>query len=303
MDHVTILGCGSALPIGNRFPSAQVLKHKASFFLIDCGEGTQSRLREQKIPYSKISHIFISHLHGDHFFGLPGLLSSFHLLGRKNPLKLFGPPGLMEILNLQFKYSATFLNYEIEFVEVEKKEKHLIFESKSIEVFAFPLNHRIACHGYLFKEKKKPSNLIVKRIEAYQIPNFKRANIKLGADFIGEDGTVVPNCELTTPAAAPKSYAYCSDNRIKQSVKKYLEGVNVLYHETTFMENETDRAKKTFHSTTIQAATLAKDLSVDTLIMGHYSARYKDLNPLLLECKSIFENVVLGKEGLRYDFN
>lgn len=303
MDYVTILGCGSALPIGNRFPSAQVLKHKAGYFLIDCGEGTQSRLREQQIPYSKISHIFISHLHGDHFFGLPGLLSSFHLLGRKNPLKLFGPPGLMEILNLQFKYSATFLNYEIEFFPIEKKEKHLIFESKSIEVFAFPLNHRIACHGYIFKEKKKPSNLIVKRIEAYNIPNYKRANIKLGADFICEDGTVVPNSELTTPAAAPKNYAYCSDNRIKQSVKKYLEGVDVLYHETTFMENETDRAKKTFHSTTIEAAKLAKELSVETLIMGHYSARYKDLNPLLLECKSIFENVILGKEGLRYDFN
>lgn len=302
MDFVKILGCGSALPVKDRNPSAQALKHKERFYLIDCGEGTQVRLREAKISFSKIDHIFISHLHGDHFFGLPGLLSSFHLLGRTKQVHLYGPPGLKEILDLQFKWSATYLNYELVFHPVQSKKKALIFESKSLSVYSFPLNHRIPCTGYLFEEKPKPAHLIIEKIEAHEVPKFLRANIKKGADFVMENGTVIPNKELTRPSSPPVSYAYCSDNRIKTSLKKDLEGVDVLYHETTFLDSEKVRAKKTYHSTAQEAAVLAKELEVKTLITGHYSARYEDLQPLLKECQEVFENVVLGKEGLEFKF-
>lgn len=303
MEYVRILGCGSALPVGNRFPSAQVIKSNEKFFLIDCGEGTQLRLREAKIPFNRISHIFITHLHGDHFFGLPGLLSSLHLLGRTKPLKLFGPKGLMEILNLQFKLSGTILKYPLEYTEVGGKEKILLWENKSIEVHSFPLNHRIRCHGYFFQEKRKPNRLIVSKIQEYNIPEYLRNNIKNGADFETKEGQIIPNEELTFPSDDPVSFAYCSDNRIKNKLASYLKGVDFIYHEATFRQKELDRAIKTYHSTAEEAAKLAKQLGVKKLIIGHYSARYQELDELLEEATNVFPDTVLGEEGLVFPFN
>lgn len=302
MEFLKILGCGSALPIGNRFPSAQVIKDKERYLLIDCGEGTQLRLRESKISFNRITHIFISHLHGDHFFGLPGLLSSFHLLGRTKDLFLYGPKGLMEILELQFKLSGTNLKYNIVFRQVRGPAKSLIMEDSSIEVHSFPLNHRIRCHGYFFQEKKKPATLLIEKIREYHIPDHFRTNIKNGSGYELSTGEVVPHEELTTAAPEPISYAYCSDNRIKESLKEKIKGVDYLYHETTFMESEKERAKKTYHSTTMEAAELAKSLNVKKLIIGHYSARYQDLKPLLEECQVVFEPTILGYEGFKLSF-
>ena len=303
MEFLRILGCGSALPVGNRYPSAQIIKNKERYLLIDCGEGTQLRIREAKISFNRITHIFISHLHGDHFFGLPGLLSSFHLLGRTKELYLYGPKGLMEILELQFKLSGTTLRYQIIFTEVKCSDKKLIMEDNSIEVYSFPLNHRIRCHGYFFQEKKKPASLLSEKIKEYSIPDFVRGKIKLGCDYVMDNGRVIPHSELTIPAPNPVSYAYCSDNRIKEKLKGLLQGVDYLYHETTFMESEKDRAKKTYHSTASEAGFLAKDLGVKQLIIGHYSARYQNLKPLLEECQEVFENTVLGYEGFELSFN
>jgi ribonuclease Z len=302
LDFIKILGCGSALPFGNRYPSAQIIKNREHYLLIDCGEGTQLRIREAKISFNRITHIFITHLHGDHFFGLPGLLSSFHLLGRIKDVKLYGPKGLMEILELQFKLSGTTLRYQIVFTEISGTSKKLIMEDSSIEVYSFPLNHRIRCHGYFFQEKKKPATLLVDKIKEYSIPDFLRNNIKGGADFEMKNGRVIPHKELTTPAPKPISFAYCSDNRIKEKLKGLLQGVDYLYHETTFMETEKDRAKKTYHSTASEAAMLAKDLGVKKLIIGHYSARYQNLKPLLQECLEVFEHTVLGYEGFELSF-
>lgn len=298
MDFVKILGAGSALPVGKRSPTAQIIKNNENFFLIDCGEGTQLRIRENKVSFNRITHIFISHLHGDHFFGLPGLLSSFHLLGRTREVHLFGPKGLMEILDLQFKLSGTYLRYKINFTEVKGVNKSMIWEDKSIEVYSFPLNHRIDCHGYFFQEKKKPNHLIFQKLQAYSIPKHFLNNIKQGDDFVQENGKVISNEELTRPAAPPLSYAFCSDNRIKESLKEHIAGVDFLYHETTFMDSEKERAVKTFHSTAREAGKLAKAIDVKTLIIGHYSARYPVLEPLLKECQEEFENTILGTEGL-----
>jgi ribonuclease Z len=302
LEFLKILGCGSALPVGNRYPSAQIIKNKERYLLIDCGEGTQLRIREAKISFIRITHIFITHLHGDHFFGLPGLLSSFHLLGRTKDLYLYGPKGLMDILELQFRLSGTALRYQIIFTEVSGSEKTLIMQDNSIEVYSFPLNHRIKCHGYFFQEKQRPATLLVKKIKQYSIPDFVRGKIKEGADYIMENGTVITHEELTTPAPKPVSFAYCSDNKIKQKLKELLRGVDYLYHEATFMESEKERAKKTYHSTASEAATLAKDLGVKQLIIGHYSARYQNLQPLLKESQQVFKNTVLGYEGFEFSF-
>ncbi len=302
MEFLKILGCGSALPIGTRYPSAQIIKNKEQYWLIDCGEGTQLRIREAKIPFIRITHVFITHLHGDHFFGLPGLLSSFHLLGRTKDLYLYGPKGLMEILELQFKLSGTVLRYGIVYCQVRGSDKNLIMEDDSIQVFSLPLNHRIRCYGYFFQEKKRPAKLLPEKLNEYEIPSFLRKNIKEGADFVTQEGQVIPNQELTIPSPDPISFAYCSDNRIKNKLRDLLEGVDYLYHETTFMENEKERAKKTYHSTTIEAAELAKYLGVKKLIIGHYSARYQNLTPLLQECKKAFDGTVLGYEGFTLSF-
>ena len=302
MNVLKILGCGSALPVGTRLPSAQLLEDNGRYFLIDCGEGTQLKIRENKISFNRITHIFISHLHGDHYFGLPGLLSTFQLLGRTAELNLFGPKELMDILNLQFKLSKTYLNYPLIFKAVEGTEKTLIWEDKFINVYSFPLNHRIQCSGYFFQELKKPNHLRIDMLEAYNIPHYLRGKIKEGADFTTENGEVIPHNKLTKPSENPISFAYCSDNRVSAKDLVNLKGVDYLYHETTFLHQDVDKAIKTFHSTAKEVAELAKKLAVKKLVIGHYSARYGNLKDFQIECQKEFENVIIGKEGLELRF-
>ena len=302
MNVLKILGCGSALPVGTRLPSAQLLEDNGRYFLIDCGEGTQLKIRENKISFNRITHIFISHLHGDHYFGLPGLLSTFQLLGRTAELHLFGPKELMDILNLQFKLSKTYLNYPLIFKAVEGTEKTLIWEDKFINVYSLPLNHRIQCSGYFFQELKKPNHLRIDMLEDYNIPHYLRGKIKEGADFTTENGEVIPHNKLTKPSENPISFAYCSDNRVSSKDLFNLKGVDYLYHETTFLHQDVDKAIKTFHSTAKEVAELAKKLAVKKLVIGHYSARYGNLKDFQIECQKEFENVIIGKEGLELRF-
>lgn len=303
MDYVQILGCGAALPVRGRFPSAQVVKSKQQFFLVDCGEGTQVRLREEGISFAKINHIFISHLHGDHYLGLVGLLSSFHLLGRKKDLHLYCPKDLKEVIEVQLKAGNTELNYKVHYHFTNGDEKQEIFKSDDISVYSFPLNHRIDCTGFLFQEEIKDLPLKSEKLAEFDVPKSLRAGIKKGANYVRSDGTVIPNSELTGERPESTSYAYCSDNRVNRHLAEYIKGVDYLYHESTFMDSEQDRAKKTFHSTAREAAKLARQVGVKQLILGHYSSRYRDLKALLKEAEEEFSNVILGNEGLKVHFH
>lgn len=296
--EITILGCGSALPTLSRRPTSQVLNIHEKFFLIDCGEGTQIQLRQYKINFQRINQIFISHLHGDHFFGLCGLLSTYHLLGRKTKIQIFSPPGLKEILNIQFKYSQTFLKYPIEYIELESSTKQPIYEDNKITVRSFPLKHRIPCYGFLFSENPKPKNILKESVIKYNIPISHIPSIKLGQDFVTQTGEIIANRSITKPQPPSYSYAFCSDTAYNESIIPYIQGVDLLYHEATFTKEMKDRAKKTFHSTTLDAANIAKLAQVKKLLIGHFSARYKDTDEFLLECKTIFKNTSIAKEGL-----
>lgn len=295
--ELTILGCSSATPTSTRNPSAQLLNIAERFFLIDCGEATQIQLRRYKIKFQKINHIFISHLHGDHYLGLMGLLSSMHLLGRTNELHLYCPPELQEIIEIQLKHSQTYLKYKIVYHPHRYITNDLIFEDKKVEVRTIVLNHRIPCCGFIFKEKPVLSNISKDTIEEYQIPVEEIAAIKAGADFITKEGSRISNAQLVT-RYEPRSYAYCSDTCYDERILETIKGVNLLYHEATFMNEMLDRAKETYHSTTIQAATIAQKAQVKQLMIGHYSARYKELEPLLDEAKSVFKDTLLAEEGL-----
>lgn len=303
MNSLKILGCGSALPVGTRLPTSQLLEDNGRYFLIDCGEGTQLKIRENKTSFSRISHILISHLHGDHYFGLPGLLSTFHLLGRTSPLYLFGPAELMDVLNLQFKLSNTVLKYPLIFQATNGDEKQLIWEDKYLEIYSFPLNHRIKCFGYFFQEKKKPNHLRPEKIIEYNIPNYQRQQIKNGEDFILPNGTVISNSKLTLPSEHPISYAFCSDNRVCEETLKHLEGVDYFYHETTFLQVDINKAIQTYHSTAKEVGELAFKLGAQLVIIGHYSARYANLNAFYDECSKEFNAVLLGHEGLEFSFD
>lgn len=295
--ELTILGCSSATPTSSRNPTAQLLNIAERFFLIDCGEATQIQLRKYKIKFQKINHIFISHLHGDHFFGLMGLLSSTHLLGRTNELHLYCPPELQEIIEVQFKHSQTYLKYKIEYHPHRYIANDLLFEDNKVEVRTILLNHRIPCCGFIFKEKPLLANISKETIKEYNIPVEQILPIKNGADFINSEGKLIPNSELVSNRLNPRSYAYCSDTCYDERIIETIKGVNLLYHEATFMNDMQDRAKETFHSTTIQAATIAQKADVRQLMIGHYSARYKDLQPLLEEAQSVFKNTLLAEEG------
>tara|TARA_B100001173_G_scaffold306330_1_gene313031 strand:- start:1719 stop:2630 length:912 start_codon:yes stop_codon:yes gene_type:complete len=301
LEKLTILGCGSALPASGRNPTAQVLEHNGKLFLIDCGEGTQSRLRENKISFDKITHIFISHLHGDHYFGLPGLLSSMHLLGRTKDLILFGPTGLINILELQFELGKTFLSFSLKFRPVEKEEE--ILSLKGLTVNTIELNHRLKCFGFIFKEDKKLrriNGLIVKEIG---VPHFFMENLRMGEDYIDNEGNLYENSNLTLEPKKSHTYAFCSDNRVKSEFFKKLKGVSILYHEATFLHKELSRAKKTFHSTAKEAALLAQEIAPDLLIIGHYSARYLSEEPFLEEAKLIFKRTKASREKNIFDFS
>ncbi len=290
---LTILGCHSSIPTNKFHPTAQILEMKGFSFLIDCGEGTQVQLKKAKIKFNKIMHIFISHLHGDHFFGLIGLLSTFHLLGREKSISIYAPKGLKEIIDVHFKWSYTKLKYCIDHIELSSKELEKIMENEKIEVFSIPLKHRIYTNGFLFREK--PSNRRKLNMEEIQkIPDIKIVdypNLKLGKDFKTHDGRIIPNLKLTFDPSKILSYAFCSDTSFYFPIIEHIKYVDLLYHESTFLKKEENRAMNTGHSTANQAAYIAKKAKVKKLLLGHYSNRYPNLKEFEKEAKKIFLNV------------
>jgi ribonuclease Z len=301
--EVTILGSSSATPIFQRHPTAQVLNIRERFFLIDCGEGTQSQFLKYKVRLSKITHIFISHLHGDHYLGLVGLLSTMHLQGRTTEIHIYGQAELMDVIELQLRLSMTRLRYQIIFHPVKHFAPAIIMEDEDMIVKTIILNHRVPCTGFIFKEKPKPRKLLVNKLQQYNIPFSYYGKLKDGFDFKDVDGNVIANTELTIAARSPRSYAFCSDTIYDESIIEDIKGVNLLYHEATFMHDMADRAQATFHTTSIQAATIAKKAEVQKLIIGHFSARYRELQPLLDEAKTVFENTELAIEGTRFSLD
>jgi ribonuclease Z len=298
--EVTILGSSSATPIYNRNPTAQVLNINERLYLIDCGEGTQLQMLRFDIKASRIDHIFISHLHGDHYLGLIGLLSSLHLNGRTKPLKLFGPAPLKEIIDVQFKYSETILNYTIEFTATNPSGPQVILENQDVVVETIPLDHRIPTTGFLFKQKKRLRKIIKHKAEALNIPIEHYPLLKKGAPYTAPDGTVYKNDELTVDPERPKCYAFCSDTIYNEAYFEQIGNVDLLYHESTFLHNMIDRANKTFHTTAWQAGQVALKTQAKALLIGHFSARYKSLNDLLDEARNVFENTELAIEGNTY---
>lgn len=297
MIKLTILGSGAATPTLKRGVTAQYLNFNERKILIDCGEGTQLQLRKFKISFQRLQYIFISHLHGDHYLGLMGLLSSMHLLGRTKPIHIFAPPQLQEILETQFKLTYVKLQFDIIYHPLNFKEKTLVFEDKIMEVFAFPLKHRIPCYGFLFKEKIKERGMIPENIKKFDIKIPEILQLKASKNVIRESGEVLNYLEVTNPPLVPKSYAFCTDTKYIDNLKEVLKNVDVLYHEATFIHNLLSRAKATYHTTAFQAATLAKNAHVKQLLLGHFSQRYSSTKDIEHEAKSIFENTICVKDG------
>ncbi|NQY68770.1 MAG: ribonuclease Z [Flavobacteriales bacterium] len=298
---VTILGCSSATPTSRRNQSSQVVEVSGSLFLIDCGEGTQMQLRRYRIRFQKIHHIFISHLHGDHYLGLMGLLLTMHLFGKTSIVKIFGPANLKPIILEQLKYTDSYINYELVFIEVGYNEKELIFENDKVEVYSFPLDHGISCTGYLFKEKEQERRLNKEKAAKFNLSIEDIVNVKRGNNVFSKDGVELSYEDFSFPSKVPRSYAYCSDTAYKEDLIPILKNVDLLYHEATFMHDMKDRAKKTKHSTAKQAASIAKKAKVEKLILGHFSARYRELTPLLEEAKEVFSNTILGEDGAKFE--
>jgi ribonuclease Z len=298
--EVTILGSSSATPVYNRNPTAQLLNCNEKFYLIDCGEGTQQQLIRYGFKANKIDFIFISHLHGDHYFGLIGLLSSLHLNGRMKPMKIFAPAALAEILELQFKYSETLIRYPIEFVATQADAPAEIFENADLRVETIVLNHRIPCTGFKFVQKKRLRKLIVEKLEAEGVALEYYPLLKRGVDLSLPDGRVLLNADYTTDSDRPKQYCYCSDTLFDSSYFESIKGCDTLYHEATFLQEMLDRANQTHHTTALQAAEIAKVTGAAKLLIGHFSSRYKSLQPLLEEARSVFENTELAIEGNTY---
>jgi len=295
--EVTILGSSSATPIFNRNPTSQALNINERLYLIDCGEGTQQQMLRFDIKASRIDHIFISHLHGDHYLGLVGLLSSMHLNGRKKALYLFGPAHLKEIIDLQFKYSETTLQFPLEFTAIDAQKAEVIINNSDVIVETIPLDHRIACTGFLFKEKKRLRKLIKEKLEDLNVPVEYYTALKRGNDYTSASGEVYKNDTLTTDSQAPKSYAYCSDTLYNEQYFEQISNATLLYHESTFLNDMLDRAKETHHTTALQAGEIALKTHAKKLLIGHFSARYKTLNELLDEARSVFPETELAIEG------
>jgi ribonuclease Z len=298
---LTILGSSSALPTSERNPSAHVLCAHERFFLIDCGEGTQLQLRKNRIRFSKINHIFISHLHGDHIFGLYGLLSTLSLMGRISKIHLYAPENFGPMLQSHLSDFDIHLNFEIEFVPLMGKDPVRILDDKYLTVTSFPLQHRIPAYGFLFREKTADRNIKKECIEKYKIQVARINSIKKGADLVLEDGTVIKNEDLTTPPPEPLSYAYCSDTRYFKRLSSFIKGVSLLYHEATFGRDMGKLAKMTGHSTTEDAARTAAEAGAGALLIGHFSARYRETGKLLEESKELFPVTYAAKDGTTYD--
>lgn len=299
---LTILGCHSATPHWDAHPTAQVLEVKGHLFLIDCGEGTQVQLRRTKVKFSRIKHIFISHLHGDHFFGLVGLISTFRLLGREAELHIYGPKGIKEAITLQLKLGSSWTNYPLLFHELNSLEPELIFEDEKVSVQTIPLQHRIYTNGFLFREKPGDRKLNVNAVKDAKVSMSFYQKIKQGFDVENEEGRTISNNSLTFDPEPPKSYAYCSDTAYEPRIIPQLMGVTVLYHESTFLVKHQELAKKTGHSTAREAAMIAKATKVTTLILGHYSSRYGELELFKNEARQEFEDVELARDGKVFDW-
>ena len=295
--YLTILGYNSAIPTVKSAPTAQFLEMEERCFLIDCGEGTQVQLRKAKAKFSKINHIFISHLHGDHVFGLPGLISSFRLLGRETPLHVYGPKGIKEMMETIFRITETHQGFEVVFHELSSKKSEKVYEDNRVEVFTIPLDHRIYCNGYLFKEKPKERHLNMQEISKYpEIEICDYHNLKRGKDIQLSDGYILKNENLTKPAEPSVSYAFCSDTRYLESIIPIIKNVDVLYHESTFLHDLKKMADYTGHTTALEAAKIARKANVKKLILGHFSNRYNDLSVFLNEACEIFPETYLPEQ-------
>ncbi len=299
---LTVLGCYSATPRTNAHPTAQVLEIKNHLFLIDCGEGTQVQVRKHHIKFSRIRRVFISHLHGDHVFGLIGMISSFALLHRKKELHVYGPKGIKKLITTQLKLTKSWVDFPLYFHELESKQPELIFEDEKLSVTTIPLNHRIYCNGYLFREKEGDRKLLIDKVKQHNIEVALYNNLKKGKDVILDDGTRIRNEELTAPPPSPMSYAFCSDTQYKPDIIPQLKSVTALYHESTFQEDHLDLCEITKHSTAKQAALIAREAEVGTLILGHYSSRYKSLNGFKAEAETVFDRVALARDGKEFEW-
>lgn len=298
--ELTILGSNSATPAYGRNQTSQILNINEKLFLIDCGEGTQLQLQKYNIKSSRIKYIFISHLHGDHYLGLVGLISSMHLNGRKEELRLFGPPELKEIIDIHLKYSDTQLRYPLIFKGVQSLKEEVIFENEDITVRSFPLDHRIPCTGFRFDEKPGLSKINLDVVEKLAVPIQYYQAIKKGQDYVDQEGRVYLAVDLTHPQESPRSYAFCSDTIDSGNYHESIAGVNLLYHEATFLNDMEKRAKDTYHTTALQAGEIAKKVNAKKLLIGHFSARYKNLEPLYTESRSVFPKSELALEGATF---
>ena len=295
--NINILGCGSALPTTRHLATSQIVDLRGKLYMIDCGEGTQVQMRRMRVRFGRLAHIFISHLHGDHCFGLPGLISTLGMLGRTGELVVHGPKEVETYLRPVMDLFCRGMEFEVRFNPVDTRSHSLVMEDRSLSVYSIPLKHRIPTCGYLFAEKPKEAHIIREMTDFYQVPVRCMKDIKQGQDYVTPEGEVVPNSRLTRPAAPPKRYAFCSDTAYNRSIIPIIEGADLLYHEATFAECDLARAKETFHSTARQAAEIARDAHVKRLVIGHYSARYEDLSELHREAEAVFPGTILGNEG------
>lgn len=298
--ELTILGSSSALPTSYRYPTAQVLNILGRFFLIDCGEGTQIQLRRNKIGFSKIKHIFISHLHGDHYYGLIGLISTMNLMGLKNDLHIYAPSELKNLLQPLLDQIKGDMTIKLIFHPLNFKKPQIIYSDKKAEILSFPVKHSISTCGFLFNEAPKKANIKKEAIKNFNIPIAEIRNIKAGADFKTRNGDIIPNKLLTTPPPKPRSYAFCTDTAYHEPILDTIKGVDLLYHEATFLEEMKEFANKTLHSTAIDAANIARLAGVKKLILGHFSARYNNVEVFKIEAKTVFDNTEIAEEGKTY---
>lgn len=294
---VYILGCGSALPTLRHNPSSQIVELRDKQFMVDCGEGTQLQLRRSKINFTRIGHVFISHLHGDHCFGLIGMISSFGMLGRTAPLHIYAHGDLDPLLRQQLDYFCQGLEFKVEIHPIDPTQNKVIYEDKSLTVTTIPLEHRVPCCGFLFREKELLPHIRRDMIDMYGIPLSQINNIKNGIDWTSPEGEVIPASRLTTPADKPRSYAYCSDTTFKPEIVPMIEGVDTIYHECTYADEDKTRARKHYHSTASEAAQIASAAKAGKLILGHFSARYNNETTMLEQARKIFPNTLLASEG------
>lgn len=298
---IHILGCGSALPTLSHYASSQVVEIREKLFMVDCGEGTQMQLRRNKIRFTKLQAVFISHLHGDHCFGLIGMISTFGMLGRTAPFHVYAPEALGPILQIQLDFFCKGLGFEVKFHPIDTTRKIVIYEDRSLTVETIPLEHRTPTCGFLFREKPKLRHINREMIDCYEVPLSQLNNIRAGMDWTTPEGVIIPNERLTTPADPSRAYAYCSDTRYIPTLHELITGVDTLYHESTYAEDNASRAQLYWHSTARQAATVARDAHVGKLLLGHFSARYDDDRCLLDEAKAVFKNSWLTNEGLVFN--